>query len=49
MTKLDSLKTEILDLLKKVSSEKIEVKEVFAYFNEINHKLTSFYSELKRY
>ena len=48
MTKLDSLKAEILDLLKKVSSEKIEVKEAFANFTKMNHKLASFYSELKK-
>ena len=47
MTKLDSLKAEILDLLNKVSSERIEVKEAFIHFNELNHKLNTFYSELE--
>ena len=47
MTKLDSLKAEILDLLNKVSSERIEVKEAFVHFNELNHKLNTFYSELE--
>ena len=48
MSNLSSLKTEILELLNKNKSDKIEVNQVVENFNKINHNLTTFYNELDK-
>ena len=48
MSKLESLKTKIIELLNKTSSEKIEVKEIVENFNEIDDTLNIFYSEVEK-
>ena len=48
MSKIESLKNEILELLNKTSSEKIEVNQVVQNFIEINNKLNIFYSEVDK-
>ena len=48
MSKLESLKTKIIELLNKTSSEKTEVKEIVENFNEINDTLNIFYSEVEK-
>ena len=48
MSKIESLKNEILELLNKTSSEKIEVNQVVQNFIEINNKLNVFYSEVDK-
>ena len=48
MSKIESLKNEILELLNKTSSEKIEVNQVVQNFIEINNNLIIFYSELEK-
>jgi hypothetical protein len=48
MSKIESLKNEILELLNKTSSEKIEVNQVVQNFIEINNKLNVFYSEVEK-
>ena len=48
MSNLSSLKTEILELLNKNKSDKIEVNQVVENFNKINHNLTIFYNELDK-
>jgi hypothetical protein len=48
MSKINSLKNEILELLQKSYSEKIEVKQIADNFNEINNKLNIFYDEVEK-
>ena len=48
MSKIESLKKEILELLNQTSSEKIEVKQIVDNFIEINNKLNNFYSEVEK-
>ena len=48
MSNISSLKTEILELLNKNKSDKIEVNQVVENFNKINHNLTTFYNELDK-
>ena len=48
MSNISSLKTEILELLNKNKSDKIEVNQVVENFNKINHNLTIFYNELDK-
>lgn len=48
MSKINSLKKEILELLEKSYSEKIEVKQIADNFIEINNKLNNFYTEVDK-
>ena len=48
MSNISYLKTEILELLNKNKSNKIEVNQVVENFNKINHNLTTFYNELDK-
>ena len=48
MSKINSLKNEILELLQKSYSEKIEVKQIADNFIEINNKLNNFYDEVEK-
>ena len=46
MNKINSFKNEILELLKKTTSEKTEVKQIVDNFLEINNKINNLYSEI---
>ena len=48
MSKIESLKKEILELLNKTSFEKIEVNQIVQNFIEINKTLNLFYSEVEK-
>ena len=48
MSKFESFKKKILELLNEASSEKTEVKKIVDNFNEINNKLNNFYSEIEK-
>ena len=48
MSRIESLQTKIIELLNKSSSEKIEVKEIVEYFNEINDTLNIFYLQIEK-
>ena len=48
MSKINSFKNEILDLLNKISSEKTEVKQIVDNFLKINNKLSNLYSEIEK-
>jgi hypothetical protein len=48
MSKFESIKKKILELLNETSSEKAEVKIIVDNFNEINKKLSIFYSEIEK-
>ena len=48
MSKVESLKKQIIELLNKTSSEKIEVNQITQNFIEINNNLNLFYSEVEK-
>ena len=48
MSNLSSLKAEIIELLNKNKSDRIEVNLIVENFNKINHNLTLFYKELDK-